>query len=220
MEKEQILRIIKEARANSQQRKFKQTFDFVINLKSMDLKKPEHKINAFVVLPHGRGKKAKICALVDIDLVDQAKIECEKVIDKSQFPNMKEKKELKRLVSGYDYFLAEASIMPQIAATFGKVLGPAGKMPNPKAGCIVPPKSIIKPVCERLRNTVNLQTKNEITIKAPVGTEDMKDDEIAENIQLVYNTILHVLPQEKANIKSILLKLTMGKPAKFREEEK
>ena len=57
---------------------------------------------------------------------------------------------IKKLAGEYDFFVAQANIMPQVATVFGKVLGPRGKMPNPKAGCVVPPKSQLGPLKERL----------------------------------------------------------------------
>ena len=93
-------------------------------------------------------------------------------------------------------------------------------MPNPKIGSVLPPNANIKPLYEKLRMTVNLVTKNEPTIKCSVGKEDM-DDRVIDNILTVYNSIIQKLPNEKQNIKSVLLKLTMG-PAFIigKEEEK
>jgi len=71
-------------------------------------------------------------------------------------------------------------------------------MPSPKAGCIVPPNANLKMVYDRLQKIVKLETKSEQTVKCPVGSDEMSDDQVAENIMLVYNTVLHMLPQEKA----------------------
>ena len=109
--------------------------------------------------------------------------------------------------------------MTKIASTFGKVLGPRGLMPSPKAGCVVAPASDLKVIIEKLQKTVRLETKNEPTIKVPVGSEAMKDEDIADNVLAVYNTILAGLPQERANIKSVVLKLTMGKPVFLGEKQ-
>lgn len=58
-------------------------------------------------------------------------------------------------------------------------------------------------------------------MRAPLGTEAMKDEELIENAMVIYNTLLASLPQEKNNLKSIMIKLTMGKPTiiKAREAE-
>lgn len=223
MNKEDILDAIKKAREASKKRKFNQTFDLVINLKQLDLKKPEENVNTFIVLPQGRGKKSKICALVDKELATQAKEACDKVILKDEFQKYTEKKALKKLAQEYDYFIAQANLMVDIAKFFGKVFGPKGKMPNPKAGCIIPPKIDLKTVYSKLQKTVRLQTKNEQSVKCSVGTEDMKDEQIQENILAVYNAIVHALPKEVQNISKIMLKLTMGSTiviGEKQEEEK
>ena len=210
MEKEKLLQALKEARS-SKKRKFKQTVDLIINLKGIDIKKESGKISTFFALPNGRGKNINVTALVGKELSTKAKDACHKTILLEDFKGIA-KKEIKALVDESDYFIAQANIMPQVAATFGRVLGPRGLMPNPKAGCILAPTEEVKPEVERLQSTVKIETKNEPTIKVPIGTEDMKDEEIAENAMAVYNNVLQLLPQEKANIKSILIKLTMGKP--------
>ena len=91
-----------------------------------------------------------------------------------------------------------------------------GKMPNPKSGAIVPPNlAALKPVYEKLQNTVKVATKNEAVVKCCVGMEDSNDEDIADNVTAVYNNIIPMLPQEEASIKSVVLKLTMGKPFKI-----
>lgn len=210
MNKESVLKTIQKIRKNSKKRNFSQTFDLIINLKGLNIKNPEHSINDFVVLKFGKGKKTKICALVDKELMEEAKV-CDETIAKDSF-NKLDKKKIKKLAVSYDYFIAQATTMPDIAKFFGKIFGPKGKMPNPKAGCIVPPNAQLKPLHDKLQNTVKVQTKNELSIKCPVGTEEMKDEEIHENIMAIYNHAVHLLPDEEGNVKNVYLKLTMGKP--------
>ncbi len=220
MNKEDILKAIKKAREASKKRKFNQTFDLVINLTKLNLKKPEENVNTFIVLPQGRGKKLKICALVDKELAVQAKGVCDKTILKDEFDKYTDKKILRKLATEYDYFVAQANLMVDIAKFFGKVFGPKGKMPSPKAGCIVPPNIDMKIVYNKLQKTVRLQTKNEQAIKCSVGTEDMKDEQLQENILTVYNTLVSSLPKDVENISNVILKLTMGSPVVIGEEEK
>jgi large subunit ribosomal protein L1 len=212
MEKKQVLESIKILRSSSK-KKFKQNFDLIINLKNINLKKEEDKINVFHVLPHSKGKDSKVCALVGKELSTIAKKDCDFVLNDEDFPNPKDKKEAKKLAGKYHYFIAQANIMPKVAASFGRVLGPRGKMPNPKAGAVVAPTlPSLKPVVEKFRKMVRLETKNESILRATVGNEDSKDEEIVDNVLSVYNAALHVLPQDQNNIKNVLLKLTMGKP--------
>ncbi len=219
MNKEDILNTIKSVRDNSPKRKFTQGFDLIINLKDIDIKREDQKVNTFLILPCSLGKKVKTTALVGQELIAKAKV-CDKTVVLDDFKKQ-DKKAIKKLAEETDYFIAQANIMPQVAATFGKILGPRGKMPNPKAGCVVPPIiPDLKPTVEKLQKTIKLETKNEPTLKVRIGSESSKDEEIAENILSVYNNILTALPQEKNNIKNMVLKLTMGKPFIIQSKEK
>jgi len=218
MDKKVFLEAIQAVKTLSK-RKFKQTYEFIINLRNLDLKKPEEQIELWVQLPHDRGKPTKIGAFVGPELADQAKANCDLVILYDQFSRYAaNKKEIKKLASSYEYFIAQINIMPDVAKTFGRFFGPRGKMPNPKAGCVVPPNTNLKVLAERLRKTIKLSAKLQPSIKAMVGKEDAPDEQIAENMMTIYTNVLHKLPQETYNIKSVLLKLTMSPPVKIKEK--
>jgi len=215
METKDIIEKIKEARQNTKQRKFSQTFDLIINLKDFDMKNPENKIDEAVILPAGRGKKLKFAAFVDKEMVSKAKESCDFVIQKDEFASYKgNPKKLRKLAREYDFFIAQAEIMPQIAASFGRFLAPLDKMPNPKMGCVVPAAVDLKKVIERLSRTVKIKIKKHPNLQAPVGVESMSDEDIAKNVMAVYNVILSKLSNPNQQIKSVLLKLTMGKKVK------
>src|SRR3989339_1074023 len=105
MDKTKILESIKKARDASSKKKFNQTFDLVINLKDLNLKNPQQKLDLFVVLPNGTGKKRKLCALVDNALYTDANKTFDRVILKEDFPNVTPK-EAKKIASEYDFFIA------------------------------------------------------------------------------------------------------------------
>jgi len=218
MDKEQIKTALSKAKDISEKRNFKQSYDLILNLKSIDLKKQEHQVDIFISLPHSRGKKVKICALVGPELEGQAKSVCDFVISSDSFDRYKDKREIKKIANSYDYFVAQANIMPKVATAFGRIFGPRNKMPNPKSGCIVPPNANLKPLYEKLQRTIRAKIRNAPLIQCTIGTEDMSIDELSENTLFVYNSILQALPNEKHNIKDIYVKLTMGKPIKIGEK--
>src|SRR3990170_4643284 len=110
---EKILQAVKQAR--NTKRNFKQTFDLIINLKSLDLKKAENKIKTELTLPHGVGKESKIGVIVD-NLIPQAKdIENVFIIRKDELENYgKNKKAVKNIARECNYFIAEAALMPLV----------------------------------------------------------------------------------------------------------
>ncbi len=216
MDKKTILEAIKKIKDNSQKRNFKQTYDLIINLKNLNLKKPEEQVDTFAQLHFSKGKPVRLCALIGPELKDEASKNCKTVIDAADFDAYaKDKKKVKKLAEEHDYFIAQATVMPKVAAAFGRVLGPRGKMPNPKVGCVVPPKTNLKVLAEKLQNTVRLSAKTTQLIHCVAGSEEMKDEEVADNVLTIYNHLIHSLPSEKQNIKSVFLKLTMGKPEKL-----
>jgi large subunit ribosomal protein L1 len=195
---------LEELRKN-EKKKFEQSVDLIINLKGIDTKRDN--VSAVVSFPH-LIKEKKICGFFTKknDLVE--------VITQPEFQLYKDKKALKNLVKKYDSFIAVAPLMPAVATTFGKILGPAGKMPTPQLGIVMQEnEKAIKDLVERISKSVRIKMK-EASIKICVGREGMKNEEIAANINAAYSSIVNALPTKKENVKSVLVKLTMSKPLK------
>ncbi len=210
--KNDFKKALEQVRSNSQKRNFKQAIDLIINVKDLNLKKPEEQVDTFVILNHLRGKKIKVAALVGPELKDAAKAACDTVILHSDFAKLTKKRDIQKLANDHDFFIAQANIMPDVAKTFGRIFGPRGKMPNPKAGCVVPPNANLTALVERLQKIVKVSIKTQLSFKCRIGTEEMSDDHIIDNLTTVYTALTHALPQEDRNIKNIMLKFTMDKP--------
>jgi len=191
----------------SKERKFDQTVDLIINLQKFNLKKDS--INLFINLPY-KIKDKKIAGFLE------SKNQNIDTITKEEFKKYSNKKELKKLIKKYDFFIAQGSLMPKVATTFGRVLGPSGKMPSPQLGIILnADDKTISELKNKVDNSVKIRSK-EASIKLAVGKQSMKDEEILENIMTIYNAILKALPKGKENIKNIELKFTMTKPQKIK----
>lgn len=211
MDKEKFQKALELVKNNSPKRNFKQRYDLIVNLRGLNLKKPEEQIDIFTTLNYPRGKKVKVCALVGPELAEQAKQMCDQVVLHDDFPKYAADKVLtKKLAKSCNFFIAQANIMPDVAKTFGKILGTRGKMPNPKAGCVVPPNANLKALVEKLQRTVRISARTELSVKCGVGMEDTPDAQVLDNIITIYNTLIHVLPEEERSIKNIMLKFTMG----------
>jgi large subunit ribosomal protein L1 len=211
MNKNEALEVIKNLRKDHKAKKFVQMVDIVVNLQDLDFKKPDNQIDFYITLPHNIGKKKNIAALVDVDLFDEAKAVCDTVIPLYQFEEYaKDKKRIKKLAKQNDFFIAQSTIMTKIAATFGRVLGPKNKMPNPKAGCVALPKTNLKPIYDKLQRTVRVLARTKPIVQITIGREDMPDEQLADNLYLVYDQLIHHLPKERNNLKNIFIKTTMG----------
>lgn len=189
------------------ERKFDQTVDLVINLQKFNMKKDS--VSAFIDFPH-KIKDKKIAAFLE------AKNSNVDTITLNDFKKYKDKKLLKNLIDKYDFFIAQASLMPKVATTFGRFLGPAGKMPSPQLGILM---NVTDKAIEDIKTKVNTSIKirsKEPSLKLPVGKQSMPDEHIIENIMIIYDTIVKELPRDKENIKNVELKFTMTKPVKIK----
>jgi large subunit ribosomal protein L1 len=208
---EKIINSIKKAREDKK-RNFKQSFDLAINLKNIDLKKPDNKIKTEVKLPHGIGKETNIGVIVDALFPQTKDLPNIVVIRKENLENFgKNKKEAKKLARQCKYFLAESPLMPSIGKFLGPVLAPRNLMPLP-----IPANANLKAMIEEKRNVLKIQLKDSPTIHIAVGVEDMEDQKIAENADAVIKNVISKLPKGKEQIKNYVIKLTMGKPVKFK----
>ena len=186
-------------------RKFDETLDLIINLRKFDIKR--NNINTFITIPH-KIKDKKICGFIE------SKSQLIDTIPKAAFIKYKDKKPIKNLVKQYDFFISSAPNMPSVATTFGRILGPAGKMPSPKLGIIMnESESEIKKLVDKINLVIRIQTK-EPSIKISIAKSSMKDSDIVENIHSAFNSISNELPNKKENVKSVFIKFTMSKPIK------
>lgn len=214
MEKSQFAKAVQGLKTGAKPRKFKQAVDLIVTLRDLNPKNPEEQVDFYTALPHPAGRKRRICAFTGAELTDEARKVCDLVITQDEFAKYADKKQLKRLAAEYDYFIAQGNLMQKVAQSFGRVLGPRGKMPNPKSGAVVAPNASMKQVYDRFQNTVRVSAKKEPVIHVMVGREDMDEAELIENISNVFNQIVHHLPREKNNVRSVYLKYTMSKPVK------
>jgi len=202
-EEENFIKAIQELKKSEKKVNFDQTVDLIINLKEFDIRREA--FNIFIHTPH-KIKDKKIAGFFEKDskIIDSIK--------QGEFGKYKEKKDIKKLIKSYDFFVANAKLMPVIATTFGRVLGPAGKMPSPQLG-ISPneDENMVKAVVDKINSTARIRVK-EPSIKVSVGKQSLDDEKIAENALTVYHKILEQLPRKKDNIKNVKIKFTMDKP--------
>ncbi len=203
---EQLKKALEELR-KSKERKFDQTVDLIVNLQKLDLKRTN--INVVVNIPH-KVKEKKIAGFLE---VENKNVD---TITPNEFKKYNDKKLLKKIVAKYDFFIAQASVMPKVASTFGRILGPAGKMPSPQLGIIMnADDKAIAELKQKINNSIKIKVK-EASIKLPIGKQSMKDEDIIENIHSIYATLIKEFPRDKENIKNIELKFTMTKPVKIK----
>lgn len=212
LSKDDVARALSELRQNLVKRKFAQSIDLVVKLREVDLKKPENRINESISLPNPSEKPVKVCVIASGDLGTRAKTAgADLLVSRQELESFgKDKKSARKLAQEYDFFIAEAPLMPLVGRGLGSFLGPRGKMPTP-----VPPNAQIEQIVSGHRKMVRVRMREQQVLQCRIGTESMPDDKLAENIQTVISRIEQKLDRGFKNIGEILIKTTMGKPVKI-----
>lgn len=213
LDTKKILDAIKEAKDKSKKRKFSQSIELIINLRDVDPKKAEEKIQQLIELPHPAGNENRLCVIASGEMALKAKkAKADIVIDKKELGAMMgDKEKQKELAKSYDFFIAEAPLMPLVGKILGPTLGPKGKMPTP-----VPPGANIADQMKKHRKMILLRTRGQPVLQCRIGVESMPEEKIAENVQAVIGKIEAKLKRGIKNIKSVCLKATMGPSIKIR----
>lgn len=213
LDQKAILSAVKEAKEKSKKRNFTQSIELILSLQDIDMKSPEGKLQETVELPHVPEQPNKICVIASGELALKAKkANANMVIERAELEGLAgKKKELRKIANDYDFFIAEAPLMPLVGKILGPVLGPRGKMPVP-----VPPTADISSLITKYSRSVALRMRNQPIVQCRVGTDSMKEEEIAENIQTILRVVEGKLKRGMKNIKFAYIKTSMGTPVKIK----
>ncbi len=211
----QLAEMIKQAKTTTKERKFKQSIELIITFKDIDVKKG-FAINEVVELPK-TSSPATVCVIATGDMNQKAKqAKADSVIGTEELDRFAtNKRESRKFINKYNFFLADTKVMPIVGKTLGQLLGPRGKMPTP-----VPFDAPIESLLERFRSSIKVRTRASLSVSSKIGDESMEDSDLAINAHTVIGVIEKKLPNGEKNIKKILVKTTMGKPVKQAHEVK
>jgi len=183
--------------------KFDETVELHFNL-NVDLKASDQGIRGTVVLPHGIGKSVKVAVFCKGDAVAKAQaagadyIGSNDLIDKVNGGFM-----------DFDVVVATPDMMRDISK-LGKVLGPRGLMPTPKAGTVT--TDVERTVKEVKAGRVEFKSDKQGGIHLGIGKKSFAENKLVENAQQVIEAVNHAKPATvKGNlIKSLSVATTMG----------
>ena len=187
-------------------RNFRETVDLAINLRDLDLNEPSNRVDESIVLPAGTGQETSIVVFAEGETAFRAEEVADEVLSGDDLADLGDDTDAaKDLADRTDFFIAEQSIMQDIARHLGIVLGPRGKMPEP-----LDPDADVVEVVNRMKNTVQLRSGDRKTFHTRVGAQDMSADEIADNIDVILRRLHADLEKGPLNVDSIYVKTTMG----------
>lgn len=191
-------------------RKFKQSVELAINFKGVDFSKQDNRLNMEIILPYSKGKVGKAAIFAtDRNLISKAQQLGVEILDGTKIDSIVNDKGKLNSLLNYE-LLAQPNLMPEIAKKLGQFLGPRNKMPKP----IFNPEELEKYV-SNISKRVSIKSKGRFlpTVHCVVGSEDMKPEEIFENIKEVVNNLARKVSQN--HIRSVYVKLSMSKPLRL-----
>lgn len=207
---DKVLEVISKVLEESPKRRFKEAVDLVVVLRGIDLKRdPNAKINEVVELPNPpKNRQIKIAVIGKGEFAVKAKESgADRVIEPEEIETMAgNRKNLKKLAREYDFFIAQADILPKIVKYIGPVFGPRNKMPVNLPATAV---SKLPELVEKLKKSIRIRMKDQPLIHVKVGSRDMNPEEIMENIKTILSVIERKY-EDPSKIARVYIKTTMG----------
>ncbi len=202
----EIVQAVTRALEEAPDRNFRESVDLAINLRDLDLNDPSNRVDESIVLPGGTGRDTHIVVFAEGETAARAESVADLVLDGEALADLgDDDNEAKDLANRTDFFIAEQGMMQDIGRHLGTILGPRGKMPTPLA-----PDDDVVEVVERMKNTVQLRSRDRRTFHALVGARDMDPDDIAQNVDTILRRLQGSLEKGPRNIDSVYVKTTMG----------
>ena len=182
--------------------KFDETVDVAVNL-GVDPRHADQVVRGTVVLPHGTGKSVRVLVITQGDRVREAEAAG------ADFVGIEYIQKIKDGWLDCDVIVATPDVMGQLGA-LGKVLGPRGLMPNPKAGTVT--MDVTKAVREIKAGKIEFRVDKSGNVHAPVGKVSFTAPQLAANVQTFMDTIARARPAAAKGIyiRSATVSSTMG----------
>jgi large subunit ribosomal protein L1 len=183
--------------------KFDQTVEIAIRL-GIDPKQADQMVRGSIVLPNGIGKSLRVVVFAKGDKIDEAKSAGAEEVGGADLAE-----KIKGGWTDFDVCIAAPDMMG-VVGPLGKVLGPRGLMPSPRAGTVTP--DIAKVVKEYKAGKVEFRNDSGGNVHAVVGKLSFEPQKLAENITAFLNNIQHIKPNAVRGqyIKGIVLSATMS----------
>ncbi len=182
--------------------KFNETVDVVVRL-GVDPRHADQIVRGTVALPHGTGKSVKVLVVTQGEKVKDAELAG------ADFVGMEYIQKIKEGWLEADVIVATPDVMGQLGQ-LGRVLGPRGLMPNPKAGTVT--MDVAKAVKEIKAGKIEYRVDKTGNVHAPVGKVKFTADQIAENLTAFLEAIAKAKPSSAKGtyLKGATVSSTMG----------
>ncbi|HEY4099948.1 MAG TPA: 50S ribosomal protein L1 [Gemmatimonadales bacterium] len=182
--------------------KFDATVDVAVRL-GVDPRHADQVVRGTVVLPHGTGKSVKVLVIAQGDRAKEAEAAG------ADFVGVEYLQKLKDGWLECDVIVATPDVMGQLGA-LGRILGPRGLMPNPKAGTVT--MNVTQAVKEIKAGKIEFRVDKTGNLHAPIGKVSFSESQLAGNLHAFMDTILKAKPSAAKGtyIRSATVSGTMG----------
>ena len=187
--------------------KFDETVDVAVNL-GVDPRHADQVVRGTVVLPHGTGKSVRVLVIAQGDKAKEAEAAG------ADFVGIEYVQKIKDGWLDCDVIVATPDVMGQLGQ-LGRVLGPRGLMPNPKAGTVT--LDVTKAVREIKAGKIEFRVDKTGNVHAPVGKVSFNAEQLAANVHAFMETIARAKPAAAKGtyVKSATVSSTMGPGVKL-----
>ena len=184
--------------------KFDETIEIHIRL-GVDSRHADQQVRGAVVLPNGTGKNVKVLVFAKGDNIEKAQAAG---ADYVGGPELAEKIQKENWFD-FDVVIASPDMMGVIGR-LGKVLGPKGLMPSPKAGTVTP--DVARAVTEAKAGKIEYRLDKTNIIHCPIGKASFGTEKLAENFNTLVGAVIKAKPAAAKGqyIKSCVIASTMG----------
>ncbi len=184
--------------------KFDETIEIHIRL-GVDSRHADQQVRGAVVLPHGTGKTIRTLVFCKEDKYEAAKEAGADYVGGLEYVD----RIMKENWMEFDVVIASPDMMG-VVGRLGKVLGPRGLMPNPKAGTVTP--DVAKAVTEAKAGKIEYRLDKTNIIHCPIGKASFGAEKLNENLETLVDAVVKAKPAAAKGqyLKSIVVSSTMG----------
>jgi len=184
---------------------FDATMEVHIRL-GVDPRHADQQVRSVVLLPHGLGKEVRILVF--------AEGEAEKIAQEAGADYVGSDDLIKQIQDGwldFDVTIAIPQVMGKVGR-LGKILGPRGLMPNPKAGTIVPAEDLPRAIKEARLGRVEFRVDKTANLHVPVGKVSFPVEKLLDNMAALFEAVKKAKPASSKGqyVKKITLATSMG----------
>lgn len=193
--------------------KFDETIELHIRT-GLDVRHADQQLRGTARLPHGLGKEVRVAVFAEGDAATTATEAGAEIVGADDL--------IQRVQDGFtdfDVAVAQRDMMGKVGR-LGRILGPRGLMPNPRAGTVVDRNDVAKAVTEAKAGRVEFRTDREASVHVPLGKASFGEEQLLDNLATMVTEIMKARPSgsKGSYIRSLSIASTMGPGVKLEQQ--